>query len=93
MGFLEVSAKIDSYREAAIELERELVAIPALSPDYNAPPEQTGEARKVAFLKRYLADHGIDGFTDINAPDERAPEGVRPRTGGRGRPQPDPVPQ
>jgi len=78
MGFPEVSAKIDGLREAAIELERELVAIPALSPDYDAPPEQTGETRKVEFLKRYLAEHGIDDLTEIEAPDERAPEGVRP---------------
>jgi len=78
MGFSEVADRIDALREEIIELERGLVAIPALSPTYDAPPEQTGEARKVAFLRQYLEQHGITDLEEIAAPDERVPGGVRP---------------
>jgi succinyl-diaminopimelate desuccinylase len=78
MGFADVAAKIDGLAGSIVELERELVAIPALSPTYEAPPEQTGEARKVAFLKQYLEKHGFTDPVQIDAPDERVPEGVRP---------------
>jgi succinyl-diaminopimelate desuccinylase len=78
MSFAAVSKKIDTYRDAVIELEGGLVAIPALSPSYGAPPEQTGEARKVEYLKRYLASHGITQLETIDAPDPSVPEGVRP---------------
>ena len=78
MGVSELFAKIDSYRDEVIALQRELVAISALSPDYEAAPEQTGETRKVEFLKSYLRARGISDLTEINAPDERVPGGVRP---------------
>jgi succinyl-diaminopimelate desuccinylase len=78
MGFAEVALKIDSLRDAVIELERGLVAIPALSPTYDAPPEQTGEARKVEFLKQYLTANGFGELEEIAAPDDRVPGGVRP---------------
>lgn len=78
MSFSKVADKIGSYRNEIIELERSLVAIPALSPDYDALPEQTGEVRKVEFLKKYLKKHGIENLEEINAPDSRVPEGYRP---------------
>jgi succinyl-diaminopimelate desuccinylase len=78
MGFVEVAEKIDTYAREVIELQRSLVPIPALSPTYQAPPEQTGEARKVAFLKQYLAEHGFEEIEEIEAIDERVPGGVRP---------------
>ena len=78
MSFAAISKRIDTYRDAVIELERGLTAIPALSPTYEAPPEQTGEARKVAFLKSYLAKLGISKLETIDAPDPSVPEGVRP---------------
>lgn len=78
MSFSEIVKKIDTYREDIIELETEITAIPALSPEYNASAEQTGEARKVEVLKKYLIDHGITDLEEINAPDERVPGGVRP---------------
>jgi succinyl-diaminopimelate desuccinylase len=78
MSFAAISKKIDTYRDAVIELEGGLVAIPALSPTYEAPPEQTGEARKVAFLKSYLSKLGITQLETIDAPDPRVPGGVRP---------------
>jgi len=78
MTFPEISAKLDSYREEIIRLETELTARPALAPEYDAPPEQTGEARKVDFLKSYLADFGITDTEEILAPDDRVPGGSRP---------------
>ena len=73
-----VLSQIEKYREAVIELERELVAIPALSPEYGGPPEHTGERRKVDFLKRTLTDIGIEDLEEIVAPDDRVPGGERP---------------
>jgi len=78
MGLSEVFARIDGYRHEVIELQQGLVAIPALSPDYGEPPEHTGEARKVRFLKEYLGRHGISDLEEVLAPDERVPGGVRP---------------
>ncbi|MFO8074047.1 MAG: M20 family metallo-hydrolase [Polyangia bacterium] len=78
MDISKVVERIASYRDAVIELERELVAIPALSPEYDPPPEQAGESRKVAFLEKYLRELGIEDLERIEAPDDRVPEGVRP---------------
>ncbi|MCP4600591.1 MAG: M20 family metallo-hydrolase [Proteobacteria bacterium] len=78
MSFEQVVAKIDSYREEIIELQRALVAIPALSPNYDPDPKQCGEARKAEFLKSYLSKNGFTDLTEIQAPDNRVPEGVRP---------------
>lgn len=78
MGFAEVANKIDSFAETVIELERQLVAIPALSPTYGASADQTGEARKVAFLNEYLKQHGFADLVRIAAPDDRVPGGERP---------------
>jgi succinyl-diaminopimelate desuccinylase len=78
MSFEDIARKIDSYRDEVIALERDLVATPALSPTYDPPPEHTGESKKVALLKRYLADHGFTSFEEFAAPDDRVPGGVRP---------------
>jgi succinyl-diaminopimelate desuccinylase len=78
MSFSKIAKKIDTYREDVIELETKITAIPALSPEYHAAAAETGEARKTEFLKKYLIEHGITDFEEINAPDERVPGGVRP---------------
>lgn len=78
MSFAKVTSKIDGFRDAVIELQRGLVAIPALSPTYDPPAEHCGEARKVAFLRSYLEGIGIRDLTEIAAPDPRVPGGVRP---------------
>lgn len=78
MSFAEISKKIDGYRDQVIELQKELVARPALSPTYKAAPEHTGEQRKVEFLEQYLKGLGITDLTRIDAEDERVPGGVRP---------------
>ncbi len=78
MSFAKLAIRIDTYRDAIIELQKELIAIPALAPNYEASPEHTGESRKVAFLKEYLSKHGITGLEEISAPDDRDPTGHRP---------------
>jgi succinyl-diaminopimelate desuccinylase len=78
MPFSRIAKKLDTYREDIVELETGLTAIPALSPEYKAAPEETGEARKVEYLKRYLEEHGIADLEEIAAPDDRVPGGVRP---------------
>ncbi len=78
MSFSRVITKIDTYREQVIELQRKLVAIPALSPTYDPKPEYCGERRKVENLKLYLSEHGFSDLTEILAPDARVPGGVRP---------------
>jgi succinyl-diaminopimelate desuccinylase len=78
MSFAEVKAKIETYWEEVVELQRSLVAIPALSPSYNPDPEHCGEMRKIEFLKSYLQKCGVKDLTEINAPDDRVPGGVRP---------------
>ena len=54
----DVLARIDGYRDEVIDLQRSLVALPALSPDYGQEPEVTGEARKAEFIREYLIRHG-----------------------------------
>lgn len=69
-----IFASLDSLREALIDLQRNLVSIPALGPD-NAGQ---GEAAKAEYLLGYLRDLGIEDITEINAPDRRVECGFRP---------------
>lgn len=78
MTFSVVSDKLRGYRDDVIRLEEELTSRPALAPEYGSPAEQTGEARKVEFLKRYLVDYGFTDIVEIHSPDDRVPGGVRP---------------
>lgn len=79
MDFAHLSAAMwGGYRDDVIELQRGLVSHPALSPESGAPPEELGEARKVAFLKQYLWKNGICDLAEVHAPDSRVPEGYRP---------------
>lgn len=78
MSLTDVFAKIDGFKDDVIELQKGLVAIPALSPEYEEEPELTGEARKVEFLKEYLSRNGFTELEEIFAPDDRVPGGVRP---------------
>ncbi len=78
MIYSTIADKLDTYRENILELETALTARPALSPEYKAAPELTGEAKKVEYLKAYLQKHGITDLVEINAPDDRVPGGIRP---------------
>lgn len=69
-----VTARIDSYRDWAIEIERRLTAVPAIAPDSGG----TGELAKVAVVEEVLRGLGIDRLERIDSPDPRAQGGVRP---------------
>ena len=67
-------AFLDTERDAVIDLQRELTAIPALGPDNGGP----GEREKADRLKVLLAAMGLPEAREINAPDPRVPCGHRP---------------
>lgn len=65
---------LDSQRDAVIDLQRRLTAVPALGPDNGGP----GEREKADCLKTLLDAMGLPGVREINAPDSRVPCGHRP---------------
>ena len=72
--FENVRKRIDSYREAMIQMQIGLTAIPALSPDNGGD----GEYEKAQYLLSNLRHLGFTGIREINAPDSRVSSGIRP---------------
>lgn len=70
-----IFAKIESYRDEMIEVQKQLTAIPAMSPDYK---EGKGEMAKALWVINYLQENGFTEIERFDAPDERVPEKVRP---------------
>ncbi len=70
----EISRHIEAQAQTVIDLQRALVAIPALGPMNGGP----GEKDKTAFLKLYLADLGFGQVRELRAPDPAVPCGYRP---------------
>ena len=67
--------KIDSYEDEMVELQRQLVAIPALGPDNGGD----GETKKAEFLEGWMRKEvGFDSIDHYDAPDERVSAGTRP---------------
>ncbi len=67
--------KIDGYTDQMLELQRALVAIPALGPDNDGE----GETEKAEFLEKWMAKEvGFDSVEHYDAPDDRVPAGNRP---------------
>ncbi len=73
-GVEEVYKKIDGFRDAIIEMQRELTARPALGPANGG----SGEHDKTDFIKEQILCLKPDKLYEINAPDERAANGYRP---------------
>jgi succinyl-diaminopimelate desuccinylase len=69
-----ILARIDGLREWAVELQRGLVAIPALDPGSGGD----GEHDKAVWLESVLRGLAFDSVERYDAPDERAKNGVRP---------------
>jgi succinyl-diaminopimelate desuccinylase len=69
-----IFTQIESYRENMIDIQRQLTAIPAMSPDYK---EGKGEMEKAKFLIEYLGKNGFGEIERYDAPDERVPEKAR----------------
>lgn len=65
---------IDGLTEDVVELQRRLVAIPALGPTNGGQ----GEKDKAEFLKEYLAGLGFQDIREFQAPDASVECGYRP---------------
>ncbi len=72
--FEKISKKIDSYRQAMVDFQKTITAIPALDPSSGGE----GEWDKAMVIKQFLEEHGITDIEQIDAPDERAKNGKRP---------------
>jgi len=72
--FEKICARIDSYRDEAVMLQKELTRRVAISPSSGGK----GELEKVEFLREYLQGAGLGELETVEAPDERAEGGVRP---------------
>ncbi len=72
--FEQVKQHIEQYRDAMIQMQIELTAIPALSPDSGGQ----GECDKAMYLVEKLRALGFNHIQEINAPDGRVPSGIRP---------------
>jgi len=69
-----INRHLESSAKTIIDLQRALVAIPALGPLNGGP----GETEKTAFLKKYLEDMGFADIRELRAPDPAVPCGYRP---------------
>ncbi|MBA4356582.1 MAG: M20 family metallo-hydrolase [Humidesulfovibrio sp.] len=70
----EIHRHIEAQSQTIIDLQRALVAIPALGPMNGGP----GEKDKTEFLKGYLRDMGFAQVRELRAPDPAVPCGYRP---------------
>ncbi len=69
-----INRKIDSYRDAMVNMQVKLCAIPAISPASGG----VGESEKATFLLEVLNEFGFDRIDMIKAPDLDVPAGYRP---------------
>ncbi|MCE5210245.1 MAG: M20 family metallo-hydrolase [Deltaproteobacteria bacterium] len=72
--FRNISERIDSYREAMIDLQTALSAHPAVGPENGGD----GEWLKANFLKDRLIEMGFKNFRHYDAKDQRVSSGIRP---------------
>lgn len=70
----EILKKIESYENYAVELQRQLTAIPAISPSSGG----SGEYDKAVYLEKELKKLKFDSIKWINAPHKEAKNGIRP---------------
>ena len=72
--FKHISQRIDFYREAMIELQIALSAVPAVGPENGGD----GELLKANLLKERLLLLGFKNFRHFDAHDKRVSSGIRP---------------
>jgi len=72
--FQRISQRIDSYREAMIELQIALSSVPAVGPENGGD----GELLKANLLKDRLIKLGFKNFRNYDAQDNRVSSGIRP---------------
>ena len=73
-AFVRIANRIDTYKDEMIDLQIELTAIPALSPDNGGD----GEGAKALYLSGVLPRLGFSEVWEINAPDKRVSGRKRP---------------
>lgn len=71
--FEKIAAAIDRFRDDAIDLQKKLVSIPAISPTSGGE----GEMKKYQMLEPLLKEVS-DELTTYHIPDSRVPSGLRP---------------
>lgn len=72
--FETIAASIDALREAAIEYQQRLTAVPALAPKLGGD----GEVKKAAVVREILDEIGVTEVDEHRAEDPEAPCGYRP---------------
>ncbi len=72
--FQRVAKRIEQYRDAMVDLQLQLCAIPAIAPSSGGE----GEAKKAELLEAFLKENGFVDVTLLKAPDLDAPSGYRP---------------
>jgi succinyl-diaminopimelate desuccinylase len=72
--FKRITERIDSYRQAMIELQIGLSSFPAVGPENGGD----GELLKADFLKKQLTELGFNDFRHYDAADDRVSSGIRP---------------
>lgn len=72
--FQKACGRIDGWREEMIEMQKQLVARPALGPENGGQ----GEWERARYLLEVMSSWGLDDIEQVNAKDERVPEGNRP---------------
>lgn len=69
-----IEKRIDSFRDKMTDMQIELCAQPAISPESGGE----GEVKKAEILIDFLKKNGFSGVEVIKAPDLDAPSGYRP---------------
>lgn len=69
-----INQRIESFRDAMIDLQVKLCAIPAIAPESGGE----GEAEKAKVLLEFLEKNGYEHIDVFKAPDLDAPSGYRP---------------
>ena len=72
--FNRICNRIDSYEDAMIEMQIDLTAIPALSPDNGGD----GELKKAKYISSCIKKMNSPDVIELNAPDGRISSGIRP---------------
>lgn len=72
--FKRITRRIESYRQAMVEMQIALSALPAIGPESGGE----GEWRKADFLQKRLSQLGFKNFRHYDARDKSVPSGIRP---------------